>query len=139
MKKFLLMFLFIIFSTNVILAETEWYKTTSIAIKYKKYNSYNNSYYWTDWSDWEECVCLMTIDFDNDIINIYSNKTQIYKILATENSPYDSSGKQIKFKIIDQDNDVGYLRLRIENNGNSQIYIDFSDIMWVYNVIKIQR
>ena len=33
--------------------------------------------------------------------------------------------------------DYGYIRLRIERNGNSQIYIDFADVMWVYNVVRV--
>jgi len=49
----------------------------------------------------------------------------------------ESQGKQTKFYVIDQDGDLGYVRLRIEKNGNSQVYIDFNDVMWVYNVRRV--
>jgi hypothetical protein len=53
--------------------------------------------------------------------------------------PYydDGGGVQIKFSVIDQDGDRGTVRLRIQNDGNSQLYVDFADIMWVYNVYRI--
>lgn len=78
------------------------------------------------------------IDLDDDLIIIYSEMVQIYRVLKNEGSHIDDSGgKQQKFYVIDQDDDYGYLRLRIERNGNSQIYIDFNDVMWVYNVKRI--
>lgn len=134
MKRLLLVLLLL--CSIPVYSQIQWYKTTSMAIKYKRYNSYYGQYYWTDWSDWERCVLNVKFDLNSDQIIIYSNKTQIYTVLYTEDQPRDNSGSQIRFKIIDQDNDIGYLRLRIENNGNSQIYIDFNDVMWVYNVYR---
>ena len=78
--------------------------------------------------------CNSEFDFNNDVIYIYSDKTQIYKVLYQEENPYDSSGQQVKFRVLDQDGDYGHIRLRIENNGNSQIYVDFNNVSWVYNV-----
>ena len=78
------------------------------------------------------------IDLDDDIIVVYSEKLQVYRVIGDLGSYTDESGgKQQKFRIIDQDDDYGTLRLRIETNGNSQIYIDFADIMWVYNVTRL--
>ena len=75
---------------------------------------------------------------DDDIIVIYSQQTQIYRVLENMGSYTDESGgRQTKFFVIDQDEDYGYVRLRIEKNGNSQVYIDFNDVMWVYNVKRI--
>lgn len=48
-----------------------------------------------------------------------------------------SGGKQLEFNFIDQDYDRGVMRLRVERNGNAQIYIDFANVMWVYNVVKL--
>lgn len=136
MKKFILILLATL-TFNVANAQIQWYRTSSVAIKYKKYNVYTNSYYWTAWSDWESCICNVKIDIDNDIIVIYSNSTQVYKILYAETPPKDSTGVQVQLRVRDQDGDYGSLRLRVENNGNSQIYIDFADVMWVYNVRRI--
>lgn len=68
-----------------------------------------------------------------------SVETQIYKVLEQVKSPYDSNGTQVKFRVIDQDYDKGFLRLRVENNGNSQIYVDYADISWVYNVVRTRQ
>ena len=110
----------------------QYFRTTSFAYRYADRGQ------WSSWSDWEICQMNMTIDLANDMIYIYSERTQIYNVLYQEASPYDSSGQQIKFRVIDQDGDYGHIRLRIENNGNSQIYVDFADIAWVYNVRRIQ-
>ena len=47
-------------------------------------------------------------------------------------------GTNVKFYVIDQDYDRGSIRLRVERNGNSQIYVDFSNVAWVYNVVRIR-
>lgn len=86
------------------------------------------------WSAWEDTNIRIKIDINNDRIVIYSNRTQIYDIISETTPPYDSSGSQKAFKFIDQDDDIGTLRLRVQNNGAKQIYIDFNDISWVYNI-----
>lgn len=107
-----------------------WYKANSYA--YKQMNNYG---YWTNWSNWIPCNIDLKIDWDNDIIVIYSNKVQKYIVTDIVGNYTDSSnGKIAEFKVIDQDYDYGNIRLRIEQNGNSQIYIDFANIMWVYNI-----
>ena len=137
MKKFLIILVTLLtFNISTCLAQVQWYKTVSVAYKVKKYDNYYREYRWTNWSNWRKCVCEVKIDLNRDIIVIYSNETQIYKVLSIEAPPIDTSGKQVKFSVIDQDGDFGTLRLRVENNGNSQIYIDFADIMWVYNVVR---
>ena len=120
---------------NRVDAQALHYRTYQFSIKYK-----TSSGNWTAWSDWEKSDMKMTIDLDDDMIIIYSEKLQIYRVLKDEGSyTDDSGGKQQKFYVIDQDRDYGYVRLRIEKNGNSQIYIDFNDVMWVYNVRRISN
>lgn len=128
MKKFLLMLLMTLTLSATAFSQTQWYRTSEIAMRYKQNG------YWTDWTDWERCVVNVSFDLVNDVITIYSAKTQRYKVIRTETPPYDSGGKQVKFYICDQDGDYGHIRLRIENSGNSQIYVDFADVSWVYNV-----
>lgn len=113
-------------------AQTRYYKTTQFAIKYKV------SGVWGGWSDWKSSSMKVKIDLDDDIIVIYSEKVQVYRVVETMGSYTDESGgKQVKYFVVDQDDDNGYVRLRIERNGNAQIYIDFADVMWVYNVVRI--
>lgn len=135
MKRYLgilmLMVGFLFMSNTNVSGQTYYYKTTQFAIKYK----YSTG--WTDWSDWKSSNMKLKIDLDDDIIVIYSEKIQVYKVVETMGSyTDDSGGRQTKFFVIDQDDDYGYVRLRIERNGNSQIYVDFADVMWVYNVVR---
>lgn len=126
MKKLIILLLTLGLSYTI-QAQTKWFKATELAVKIENKN----------WSDWEDVNINIKFDLSNDIIIIHSKKTQIYKVIERLPDPYDSEGTQIKFKVIDQDYDIGYLRLRQQYNGNSQIYIDFSDISWVYNINSI--
>lgn len=135
MKKILMLFMLtfgIILSTN---AETQWYKTTAFA----QARIYNNSYHW---GDWENSNMNISIDLTNDIITVYSPSKQVYYVYGSYNNGNvytdNNGGRNIKFYVIDQDYDKGEIRLRVERNGNSQIYVDFSNIAWVYNVVRIR-
>lgn len=132
MKKFLTLFIFIFSFVLVANAEVNKYKTTDFAYRYV--NDYGN---WTEWSDWQYSNLLITINFDADKIIVYTEEVQIYKILEYIEPIYDDNGVQVKFRMKDQDGDYGTLRLRVQYDGTSQIYIDFANIMWVYNVVKI--
>lgn len=114
--------------TEIVEQNEQWYQTTEFAYKLEG----------QDWSRWYDSKITIKFIMNQDKIIIYSDDPQIYRVIATMDPPYDPSGQQVKFKVIDQDGDYGYLRLRVENSGNSQIYIDFSDISWVYNVIRMR-
>ena len=80
---------------------------------------------------------VLTINLNTDVITIYSPKTQIYKVYKTGDVFTDNKGgRQVTFYVIDQDYDKGTVRLRIESNGNSQVYIDFLNCAWCYNVYR---
>lgn len=130
MKKWLIAFALIIVTALSSSAENQWYRATSYAYKYT--NAYGN---WTEWTDWMSCNINICFDMDDDVITIYSNKTQIYVITDIKGSGSDHQGGQyVAYRVIDQDYDYGTIRLRVESNGNSQLYVDFANVMWVYNV-----
>ena len=130
MKRLILMLLMVIGIGMAVNAQTYYYRTTAFAIK--QMNDYGR---WSDWSDWEDSDMLMTINFDDDVVKIFSPTPQKYVITKYVKNYTDSSGgKQVEFKFVDQDGDRGNMRLRIERSGNSQVYIEFGNIMWVYNV-----
>lgn len=134
MKKTFLVILFVL-SALCSNAETIWYKSFSFAMKYV--DEYG---YWTSWTDWSASNVKIAIDDEEDIITIYSKTPQIYIVKKYNGSYYDDKGgKQASFNVIDQDMDNGLIRLRVERNGNSQIYVQFADIIWVYNVRRIYR
>ena len=137
MKRYLFILMIMLgmmFSTcTEVSAQTYYYKTFQFSIKYK-----SDSGTWGKWSDWESSDMVLTIDMDTDVITVYSKQKQVYKVLEDCGSYTDESGgKQQKFYVIDQDGDFGYIRLRIEKNGNSQVCVEFNDVMWVYNVKRI--
>ena len=139
MKKtlftFLLMAAMLFGVTSSAQAQTYYYITTSFAYKFM-----GNDGLWSNWSSWEHSNIKMKIDFDDDLIIIYSQNLQVYQVTEYLGAYTDESGgEQTKFRVIDQDNDVGTIRLRIETNGNSQLYVDFADVMWVYNVRRIKQ
>lgn len=131
MKK-LLLSLFCLFSLTLS-AQIQKYRTTQFAIA-----SVTNGRY--SWSDWESSNLYLYINLDTDQITIYSTSIQIYQIYSAYNNGnayLDSEGgKTIKFNVIDQDLDKGTVRLRVDREGNSQVYIDFADVAWVYNVVR---
>lgn len=113
-------------------AETIWYQ----AYQYAQAVVYNGNY---TWSDWKSSTVKMKIEWDNDLVVIYSPKTQIYKILEVVEPMHADAkgGQECKFRFIDGDGDRGSLRLRIDPYGAAQVYINFSNIAWVYCVKKI--
>lgn len=82
----------------------------------------------------------ISINLDTDIITIYSPRTQTYAVYGTYNNGQtyrdNDGGNNLKYYVVDQDGDRGEIRLRVERNGNSQIYVDFSNCAWVYNVVR---
>lgn len=137
MKKYILIFMMmfgmLFAASSSCKAQTYYYKTYEFAIKYRSSNGV-----WGNWSDWEKSNMVLTIDMDRDVITVFSQQKQVYRVVEYLGSYTDESdGKQVKYYVLDQDGDFGYVRLRIEKNGNSQVYIDFNDVMWVYNVRRI--
>ena len=136
MKKLLLILaaMLVVFSVS---AESLWFNAYSYAYKYKTDAKRNNQ---SGWSSNVKCSVPIEFDMDNDLVVIYSNKTQIYAIYEDAGEYTDSEGgKQKGFYVIDQDYDKGMVRLRIARDGTSQLYIDFNDVGWVYNVVRTTK
>lgn len=132
MKK-LLVTLICLFCCTFAYSETQWFNSDSYA--YKTIDYYGN---WNKWSSWNNCDVDIKFDTNADMIIIYSNKVQIYKITNYNGTKQEKDGsQQAYFSAIDYDGDKCTIRLRIETNGNSQIYVEFSNVMWVYNVVRI--
>lgn len=133
MKKLLLIILMVFGFGLTISAQTQYYKALNFAIAFVD----DGKYYWGEWS---KCSVNITFDLDEDFITIYSNSIQVYKILDASDTYTDKEGgTQVKFYVIDQDYDRGTVRLRVQADGSSQIYVDFNDVAWVYgNIVRIK-
>lgn len=123
MKKFILIFVMLFSICAVYAQDKSVFKAYELAIKIEG-----------EWSDWQPVNIPVVIDYEQDIIIIYSAKTQKYLIIEETAAAPDSNGKQVAFKVIDQDGDVGRFRFRVQNNGAKQIYVDFNNISWCYSV-----
>ncbi len=107
-------------------------KTTSIAIK--TYNEYSER--WSDWSDWEDVNILITLDVDNDRIKIFSKENQIYDIIKDIRKSTDSDGDETyEWLCVNEDGIKCGVRLIQNSLGEErQIYVEFSNMMWGYNI-----
>lgn len=128
MKKILLVLL-AMFSVTLCYSKTTWYK--SISFSMATVDS-NGTYHWGKDEDSSVSIC---IDTDEDLIVIYSPTIQTYRVLKAYDVYTDyKGGQQLKFDVVDQDRDLGSIRLRVDKNGNKQLYVDFSNIAWMYNL-----
>ena len=133
MKKFLVILMMAVIGFTAS-AESLWFRAYNYAIKYKTSYNHNNS---QGWSSFQKCSVDIEFKMDEDIIIIYSNRTQIYAIYENAGTYNDSDGgKQQGYYVLDQDYDKGMIRLRIARDGTSQLYVDFNDVSWVYNVVR---
>lgn len=133
MRKFIfiLTLIFAFGFANDASAEINYYKTTHFAYAKKINNVWQ-------WSDWEASDLLVKFDLSNDVITIYSPETQVYNVLKFLRSFTDENGgKQVEFRVVDQDGDYGSVRLRIEKSGSSQIYVEYQNVCLAYTVKRV--
>jgi hypothetical protein len=83
---------------------------------------------------------LLTIDGDNNRIKIFSKQEQVYDIIKTYESVIDDDGdKTSKWLCINEDGLKCFIRLVKLNSqeGRNQIYVDFDDLMFAYNIYRL--
>lgn len=103
---------------------------------YKAYQYTQKMSYASDFDDWTTVNIPIVFNLTTDQIIIYSKRTQTYYIYKYETYTSNEGRRAVRFYFVDQDLDKGCCRLVIRNDGTSQIYIDFSNISWVYNVVR---
>ncbi|WP_395054950.1 hypothetical protein [Flavobacterium sp.] len=135
MHKTIFILLFILFNLNSY-SQIIKCKTTGFASRSKN----EISEIWTEWSDFKEVEILLIIDPDNDRIKIFSKEDQVYDIIKSYESEIDQDGdKTIKWLCVNEDGIKCIVRLvkLYSQEGRSQIYVDFEDFMYVYNIYKL--
>ena len=103
---------------------------------YKAYQYTQKMSYESDFDDWTTVNIPITFNLTTDQIIIYSQRVQTYYIYKYDTYISNEGLNAVRFYFVDQDIDKGTCRLVIRKDGTSQIYIDFSNITWVYNVIR---
>lgn len=130
MKKYLIILL--LFITVPLYSQTYKFRTI-----YFSMNVMNNGI-WSGWSTPSSSNLLITIDLDSEIIKVYSNQIQLYKIIDIDNQYYDSDGDyHFVLRTVDQEYDRGTVRMLKRVNGKVELYIEFADIRWAYGIIPI--
>ena len=112
------------------------FKSTSFATKI-----FNESTsHWGKWSEPEETEVLLTIDITNERIRIFSKEEQVYDIIKFYKKETDNDGDEtMKFQCVNENGLKCHVRFVVLNskNGQRQLYIDFSNMMWMYNIYNL--
>lgn len=113
-------------------AKADVIKCTATAFSIKTYDE--NRGRWSDWSKWEDCHMLVVLD--DEKVTIYSQEMQEYDIYATESEDEKDrdGGITDEFRCVDQDGTRCSMRLRRQKSGAVQLYIDYRNVIWVYNL-----
>jgi hypothetical protein len=130
MRKFIVILTFLLCFAGIdVMAQNYKYMTTDFAYKVK--NEYGR---WSAWSDWEDSHCLVNINLDREEISIYSEEPQEFTIYEySEDTTMDSDGgEQFEFSCVDADGLRCSIRLRVQSDGQMQLYVDYRDLMYVY-------
>ena len=105
---------------------------------YKAYQYTQKMSYQSEFDAWSKVEIPIVFNLTTDQIIIYSQRKQTYYIYKYEKYISNEGRQAVRFYFINQDSDRGSCRLVIRADGTSQIYIDFSNISWVYNVVRTQ-
>ncbi|RWZ90369.1 MAG: hypothetical protein EO766_02900 [Hydrotalea sp. AMD] len=130
MKKYLLMAL-LLCNLNISFGQVMKFRSSIFSLKTK------GTYGWTKWSEPTEVNILIVFDLDKNRITIYSKETQVYDIYQTYEKYTDSDGDDtFEYACVDANGlrcHVRWLKLNSQN-GRLQVYVDYSDMMLMYNV-----
>jgi hypothetical protein len=112
------------------------FRTTSLSMKSKN----ERTRQWSKWSQPKDVDVLITIDIDNKRIRIFSKEEQVYDIIKFYDIETDDEGDEtLKFHCINEDGLKCFVRFVVLNSrdGQRQLYVDFADMLWMYNIYKL--
>ena len=125
MKKFFALTLLLFASVFASHAYAEVLKLKAYSFSARSTDHYGN---------WSDCNILVVIGEDSRV-KIYSKETQEYDIISSEEEVSDHQGGTVtEYHCIDKDGLRCSLRLRVEKNDNIQLYVDYDNLSFVYNV-----
>lgn len=115
--------------SNIGVFSQSYYRSTLYSWSYVINNQYS-------WSNWEKSDIPIIVDIPN-YVEIKSKAKQFYTITSESSGIQNDNngGQSISFNFIDQDGVKGVITFRVDPDNN-QIYIYYSDIAWIYCVVK---
>lgn len=130
-------FLSILFTFIITLTFSQVYKFRSSTFQMKTKDSNG----WSKWTEPNESDILLVFNITKLRITIFSKKDQVYDIYKRYEQQTDSDGDlTFEYSCVDEEGlkcHVRWVRLNSQN-GRLQIYVDFSDVMWMYNVALLE-
>lgn len=122
--------------------------TTNLQAEVIKCKAYGFSYQYNNaktglsgaWASWTDTDILITIDIDHERIRIFSENEQDYTIIQFFGEKIDRDGDKIlTFSCVNEEGIKCNIRIvkLLSKDGTSQLYVDFSNITWVYNFYRI--
>lgn len=109
-------------------------KATSTQTRTKKENGK-----WTQWSSKVKANMLITIDSDKERITIYTEPKKVYDVIKNKGESFSKNGNEIQaLGCVDRYGKNCTVRLlQVKNTNNFQVYVDYSNKTYVYNVYKL--
>lgn len=137
-QKLLLLIICFFLGITITFSQVQKFKTTKGAIKF--YSETLGK--WEKWEDLKNGVdILIAVDLTNERIKIFSKNEQVFDIIKYYDKKTDSDGDEtISMQCVDQDGLKCKVRFLILNsqNGRKQIYIDYSDVIILYNIKNLE-
>lgn len=129
--RFLLLFVFLSFSTSQIHAQTITLKTSSVS-----YCEKSKTGKWTNWSDFVKADLVITIDGKKNRIVVNSPELQVFTIKAYGEKIENETDKIVPFECVDHNGSMcNIIAITKKNEGNRmQFYINYSEVKFVYNI-----
>ena len=85
---------------------------------------------WTDWSDWKQH--FTEVEMYKDSIVVYNE--DVYIIHGQLEDEIDENNITSIYRATNKKGNCVQIRLRTQCDGIKQLYIDFDDKIWVYNL-----
>ncbi|MFY7665559.1 hypothetical protein [Flavobacterium sp.] len=129
MRKFCLLFLLCL--PTLLQAQVYRFKATSFSITERLDNDS-----WSDWTPFEESTVVITLDGKKERITIASKEIQVFEIMEYAEKIETDEDIIIGFRCANLDGAQVEIDIitRKKQNNRKQIYVNYSDVRYVYNV-----
>jgi hypothetical protein len=132
-KKLLFLCLISLFIFSSAYSQVYKYRAKQVAFKSK--NDYGR---WTDWTEWDDCDILTVINLEKNKFTIYSKETQEFDVVKIYPKEYDENEVEVfRLLVVDKNGLRCNIRQRFVKSEyyHSQLYVDYADLMYVYNLV----